>query len=51
MESRHACGPIRQAGEMTAAAAWLLSDDAAFCCGTELLMDGGYSYWSPRCRR
>jgi D-arabinitol dehydrogenase (NADP+) len=34
MESRHACGPIRQAGEMTAAAAWLLSDDAAFCWTT-----------------
>jgi NAD(P)-dependent dehydrogenase (short-subunit alcohol dehydrogenase family) len=29
--------------EVAAAAAWLLSDDAAFCCGTELLMDGGYS--------
>lgn len=26
-----------------AAAAWLLSDEATFCCGTELLMDGGYS--------
>jgi threonine dehydrogenase-like Zn-dependent dehydrogenase len=37
MESRRACATIRQAGEMTAAAAWLLSDDAAFCCGTELL--------------
>lgn len=29
--------------EVAAAAAWLLSDEAAFCCGTELLMDGGYS--------
>ena len=29
--------------EIAAAAAWLLSDEAAFCCGTELLMDGGYS--------
>ena len=29
--------------EVAAAAAWLLSDEAAFCCGTEMLMDGGYS--------
>jgi len=29
--------------EVAAAAGWLLSDEAAFCCGTELLMDGGYS--------
>jgi NAD(P)-dependent dehydrogenase (short-subunit alcohol dehydrogenase family) len=29
--------------EVAAAAAWLLSDEASFCCGTELLMDGGYS--------
>jgi NAD(P)-dependent dehydrogenase (short-subunit alcohol dehydrogenase family) len=29
--------------EIAAATAWLLSDEAAFCCGTELLMDGGYS--------
>lgn len=29
--------------EVAAAAGWLLSDDASFCVGTELLMDGGYS--------
>lgn len=29
--------------EVAAAVGWLLSDEAAFCCGTELLMDGGYS--------
>jgi NAD(P)-dependent dehydrogenase (short-subunit alcohol dehydrogenase family) len=29
--------------EVASAAAWLLSDEAGFCCGTELLMDGGYS--------
>lgn len=29
--------------EIAAATGWLLSDDAAFCVGTELLMDGGYS--------
>jgi NAD(P)-dependent dehydrogenase (short-subunit alcohol dehydrogenase family) len=29
--------------EVAAAAGWLLSDAADFCCGTELLMDGGYS--------
>lgn len=29
--------------EIAAAIGFLLSDDAAFCCGTELLVDGGYS--------
>lgn len=29
--------------EVAAAVGWLLSDEAAFCCGTELLMDGGYT--------
>ena len=29
--------------EVAAATGWLLSDAAAFCCGTELLMDGGYT--------
>lgn len=29
--------------EVAGAVGWLLSDAAAFCCGTELLMDGGYS--------
>ena len=41
-----AATPVRRFAEPTevaAAAAWLLSDEAAFCCGTELLMDGGYS--------
>jgi NAD(P)-dependent dehydrogenase (short-subunit alcohol dehydrogenase family) len=41
-----AATPVRrfaEPGEVAAAAAWLLSDEAAFCCGTELLMDGGYS--------
>lgn len=36
-------GRFAETREVAAAAAWLLSDDAAFCCGTELLMDGGYS--------
>lgn len=38
--------PLRrfaQPAEVAAAAGWLLSDEAAFCCGTEMLMDGGYS--------
>ncbi len=38
--------PVRRFAEpheIAGAAAWLLSDEAAFCCGTELLMDGGYS--------
>ena len=29
--------------EVAGAIAWLLSDEAAYCAGTELLMDGGYS--------
>ena len=29
--------------EIAAAVGYLLSDDAAFCCGTELLIDGGYA--------
>jgi NAD(P)-dependent dehydrogenase (short-subunit alcohol dehydrogenase family) len=36
-------GAANEPREVAAAAAWLLSDEAAFCCGTELLMDGGYS--------
>jgi NAD(P)-dependent dehydrogenase (short-subunit alcohol dehydrogenase family) len=29
--------------EVAAAVGWLLSEEAAFCVGTEMLMDGGYS--------
>jgi NAD(P)-dependent dehydrogenase (short-subunit alcohol dehydrogenase family) len=29
--------------EISAAVEYLLSDEAAFCCGTELLIDGGFS--------
>jgi NAD(P)-dependent dehydrogenase (short-subunit alcohol dehydrogenase family) len=36
-------GRFAEPREVAAAAGWLLSDAAAFCCGTELLMDGGYS--------
>ena len=45
-EQWKAATPLRRFAEpreVAAAAAWLLSDEAAFCCGTELLMDGGYS--------
>jgi NAD(P)-dependent dehydrogenase (short-subunit alcohol dehydrogenase family) len=31
------------AAEVAAAIGYLLSDEAAFYCGAELLMDGGYS--------
>lgn len=31
--------------EVAAAIGYLLSDDAGFCCGTELLLDGGYTLW------
>jgi NAD(P)-dependent dehydrogenase (short-subunit alcohol dehydrogenase family) len=36
-------GRFAEPAEVAAAAGWLLSDEAAFCCGTELLMDGGYA--------
>ena len=45
-EQWKASTPLRrfaEPAEIAAAAAWLLSDEAAFCVGTELLMDGGYS--------
>lgn len=38
--------PLRrfaEPAEVAAAAGWLLGDGAAFCVGTELLMDGGYT--------
>lgn len=38
--------PLRrfaQPAEVAAAVGWLLSDEAAFCIGTEMLMDGGYT--------
>ena len=41
-----AATPLRRFAEpyeVAAAVGWLLSDEAAFCCGTEMLMDGGYS--------
>lgn len=36
-------GRFAQPDEVAAAVGYLLSDAAAFCCGTELLIDGGYS--------
>ncbi|MCU1474813.1 SDR family NAD(P)-dependent oxidoreductase [Amnibacterium sp.] len=36
-------GRFGRVQEVAAAVAYLLSDDAAFCQGTELLVDGGYS--------
>jgi NAD(P)-dependent dehydrogenase (short-subunit alcohol dehydrogenase family) len=36
-------GRFARPDEVAAAAGYLLSDAAAFCCGTELLMDGGYT--------
>ena len=38
-------GRMASPAEAAAAAGWLLSDEAAYCVGTELLMDGGYSLW------
>jgi NAD(P)-dependent dehydrogenase (short-subunit alcohol dehydrogenase family) len=36
-------GRFAQPTEIATAIGYLLSDEAAFCCGTELLIDGGYS--------
>ncbi|TCP54287.1 NAD(P)-dependent dehydrogenase (short-subunit alcohol dehydrogenase family) [Tamaricihabitans halophyticus] len=36
-------GRFAQPAEIAKAIAWLLSDEADFCCGSELLIDGGYS--------
>ncbi|WP_413796957.1 SDR family NAD(P)-dependent oxidoreductase [Streptomyces iranensis] len=36
-------GRFADPGEIAAAIAWLLGDDAAYCMGTELLMDGGFA--------
>jgi NAD(P)-dependent dehydrogenase (short-subunit alcohol dehydrogenase family) len=36
-------GRFAAPAEVAAAVGWLLSDAAGFCCGTELLMDGGYT--------
>src|SRR4051794_32401733 len=35
-------GRLGTVDEVAAGVRYLLSDDAAFCCGTDLLMDGGY---------
>lgn len=45
-EQWKAVTPLRrfaEPAEVAAAVGFLLSDEAAFCCGAELLMDGGYS--------
>lgn len=36
-------GRFGRVEEVAGAVAYLLSDEAAYCCGTELLIDGGYS--------
>ncbi len=42
---RTVLGRLADTTEVAAAIGYLLSDEASFCCGTELLMDGGYSLW------
>jgi NAD(P)-dependent dehydrogenase (short-subunit alcohol dehydrogenase family) len=39
----HLLGRIAQPAEIAAAAAFLLSDDASFVTGTDMLVDGGYA--------
>ena len=39
----HVLGRIGRPEEIAAAAAFLVSDDAAFVTGTDLLVDGGYT--------
>lgn len=42
-KGRTVLGRFAGTDEIAAAIGYLLSDEAAFCCGTELLIDGGYS--------
>lgn len=41
-ESMTVLGRMGTVEEVAAGVRYLLSDEAAFCCGTDLLMDGGY---------
>lgn len=41
-ESMTVLGRLGTVQEVAAGVRYLLSDEAAFCCGTDLLMDGGY---------
>jgi NAD(P)-dependent dehydrogenase (short-subunit alcohol dehydrogenase family) len=43
VEGMHPAGRFARPEEIAAAAAWLLSDDASFVTGTELVVDGGYT--------
>lgn len=42
-QSRTVLPRFADPAEIAAAIGYLLSDEAGFCCGTELLVDGGYS--------
>jgi NAD(P)-dependent dehydrogenase (short-subunit alcohol dehydrogenase family) len=42
-KERTVLGRMAAPEEIAAAVGYLLSDEAAFCCGTELLIDGGYA--------
>lgn len=42
---KHPIGRIAQPEEIASAAAFLLSDDASFMTGADLLVDGGYTAW------
>jgi NAD(P)-dependent dehydrogenase (short-subunit alcohol dehydrogenase family) len=42
---KHPIGRIAQSDEIAAVAAFLMSEDAGFITGTDLLVDGGYTAW------
>jgi NAD(P)-dependent dehydrogenase (short-subunit alcohol dehydrogenase family) len=43
LTAAHLLGRIAEPDEIAAAAAFLLSSDASFVIGTDLLVDGGYA--------
>ena len=43
MARRYPAAPDGEPSEIAAAVAFLLSDEAGYFCGSELVVDGGYS--------